>query len=147
SRSGDEHVFTTTRALDAGEGLSVAVGFAKGLIDPPSGADQSWLWWQRNGALAILILSIGGLSWFLYRAYDRVGGGPINGPLFARYEPTADYSPAATHYIFYRGLRENRALIATIMNLAVKGRLTIDASDKKATKLTASPSSSSKVVF
>ncbi|MFZ2030968.1 MAG: DUF2207 domain-containing protein [Vitreimonas sp.] len=137
SRSGDEHVFTATRALGAGEGLSVAVGFAKGLIDPPSRADQTWLWWQRNGALAILLLSIAGLSWFLYRAYDQVGRDPVKGPVFARYEPPADYSPAATHYIFYRGLRENRALIATIMNLAMKGRLTIDASDKKATTLTA----------
>ena len=147
SRSGDEHIFTTTRALDAGEGLSVAVGFAKGLIDPPSRADQTWLWWQRNGALAILLASIAGLGWFLYRAYDRVGRDPLKGPVFARYEPPADYSPAATHYIFYRGLRENRALIATIMNLAVKGRVTIDASDEKATTLTAAPNPTSAGVF
>lgn len=147
SRSGDEHVFTTTRTLDAGEGLSVAVGFAKGLIDPPSSADQSWLWWQRNGALAILLLSIGGLSWFLYRAYDRVGRDPVKGPVFARYEPPTNYSPAAVHYVFYRGLRENRALIATIMNLAMKGRLTIDASDKKATTLTAAPNPPSAAAF
>jgi uncharacterized membrane protein YgcG len=147
SHSGDEHIFTTTRALDAGEGLSVAVGFAKGLIDPPSRADEGWLWWQRNGALAILLASIGGLSWFLYRAYDRVGRDPVKDPVFPRYEPPADYSPAATHYIFYRGLRENRALIATIMNLATRGRLTIDASNKRATTLTAASNPSSAVAF
>ncbi len=132
-------MFTTNRPLDAGEGFSVAVGFAKGLIDPPSRADQGWLWWQRNGALAILIASIGALAWFLYRAFDRVGRDPVKGPVFARYEPPANYSPAAVHYIFYRGLQENRALIGTIMNLAVKGRLTIDASDKKVTTLTRNP--------
>lgn len=136
-RRGNEHVFTTTAPLAAGEGLSVSVGFAKGLIDPPSRADRTWLWWQRNGAFAILIASLLGLSWFLYRAYNRVGRDPVKGPVFARYQPPDGYSPAATHYIYYRGLRENRALIATIMNLAMKGRLTIDVSDKTSTKLTA----------
>lgn len=136
AQEGDQYVFTANRALEVDEGLTVSVGFDKGLIDPPSRADLGWLWWQRNGALAILVLSVGALFVFLYRAFDRVGRDPVKGPVFARYEPPVDYSPAATHTVFYRGLQGNRALIATIMNLAVKGRLTIDASDKKVTTLT-----------
>ncbi|HVY86122.1 MAG TPA: DUF2207 domain-containing protein [Caulobacterales bacterium] len=135
AQSGDSFIFTTTQPLAAGEGLTVAVGFEKGLIAPPSEADRAWLWWQRNGALAVLVASLGGLFWFLYRSFIRVGRDPQKGPVFPRYEAPEGYSPAATHYIYNRGLSGHRALIATLMNLAVKGRITVDASDKKSTTL------------
>ncbi len=137
---GDRHIFETTRPLQAGEGLTVAVGFAKGLIDPPSASDQSAMWWQRNGALAILGVSLAGLFFFLYQGFNRVGRDPPKGPVFPRYEAPRGYSPAAVHHIYNRAVDGNRALIATLMNLAVKGRLTIDASDKKETVLVRTPS-------
>jgi uncharacterized membrane protein YgcG len=139
-QNGDRHVFETSRSLGVGEGLTVALGVEKGLIDPPSRADIGWLWWRRNGALMILLASLGGLFWFLYRSFDRVGRDPVKGPVFPRYEAPAGYSPAAVHYIYNRGLSGHRALIATLMNLAVKKRLTIDASDKKQTALMRAPS-------
>jgi len=135
-REGDRHVFETTRGLAPGEGLTVAVGFEKGLIDPPSAFDRGALWWQRFGALAILVASLGGLFFFLYRSWERVGRDPTKGPVFPRYEAPAGYSPAAAHHIYHRGVSGHRALIATLMNLAVKGRIAIDASDKKRTQLT-----------
>jgi uncharacterized membrane protein YgcG len=143
--TGGAHVFEATRPLASGEGLTVAVGFAKGLIDPPSIADESWLWWQRNGSLVVLGGSLAALFWFFIRSFDRVGRDPPKGPVFPRYEPPKDYSPAAAHHIYYRGLRGSRALIATLMNLAVKGRITIDASDKKVTDLAWTPDGGSTV--
>ncbi len=136
AQSGDRHTFQTTRELGPNEGFSVAIGFAKGLIDPPSSADDAAIWWQRNGALAILGVSLAALFWFLYQGFVRVGRDPLKGPVFPRYDPPAGYSPAATHHIFYRAVVDHRALIATLMNLAVKGRIKIDASDKKSTELT-----------
>lgn len=136
---GDLHIFETTRPLQPREGLTVAVGFEKGLIDPPSAADESAMWWQRNGALAILLASLGGVFFFLHRNFNRVGRDPPKGPIFPRYEAPRGYSPAAVHYIYYRALAGNRALIATLMNLAVKGRITIDASDKSQTVLGRAP--------
>lgn len=134
--AGDRHTFETTRPLNAREGITVAIGFGKGLIDPPSAADRGGIWWQRYGALTILGMSLVGLFWFLFNGFLRVGRDPTKGPVFPRYEPPAGYSPAATHHIFYRGVQGHRALIATLMNLAVKGRLSIDATDKKSTVLT-----------
>ncbi len=136
---GDRHIFETTRPLQPREGLTVAVGFEKGLIDPPSAADQSAMWWQRNGALALLLASLAGVFFFLYRSFNRVGRDPPKGPIFPRYEAPRGYSPAAVHYIYYRSMSGNRALIATLMNLAVKGRITIDATDKSQTVLGRAP--------
>jgi uncharacterized membrane protein YgcG len=136
SRDGDRQQFEATKPLGAGEGLTVAVGFEKGLIDPPSAADQGAQLWQRYGAIGILGVSLLGLFYFLYRSWDRVGRDPTKGPIFPRYEAPRGYSPAATHYIYYRAMSGNRALIATLMNLAVKGRFAIDASEKKETHLT-----------
>ncbi len=132
---GDRHSFGTTRPLAPREGLTVAVGFEKGLIDPPSALDAGALWWQRWGALGILLASLAALFVFLYRSWDRVGRDPPKGPVFPRYEPPQGYSPAAAHYIYHRGMSGHRALIATLMNLAVKGMVEIDASDKKRTRL------------
>ena len=133
--NGDRHVFAAKRRLEAGEGLTVAIGFDKGLIDPPSDADKSWAWWQRNGALAILLASLTALSWFYMRSFDRVGRDPAKGPVFPLYEPPKGFSPAAAHHVYYRGLRGHHALIATLMNLAVKGRIRIDTSEKGVTRL------------
>lgn len=132
---GERHVFVTTRPFAPGEGLTVAVGFEKGVIDPPSALDEGALWWQRWGALGILLASLAALFVFLYRSWDRVGRDPAKGPVFPRYEAPKGYSPAAVHYIYHRGASGHRALIATLMNLAVKGMIEIDASDKKRTTL------------
>ncbi len=140
AQQGDRHVFNTTRPLGSGEGLTISISFEKGLIDPPSQGDLTAIWWQRNGALTILVASIGGLFWFLYQAFVRVGRDPPKGPVFPRYDAPSGYSPAAVHYIYYRAVNGHRALIATLMQLAVKGRITVDASDKKKTELTRSVS-------
>ena len=146
-RNGDSHIFNTTKALGQSEGLTIAIGFNKGLIDPPSGADKSWLWWHRNGSIAILLASLLGLFGYYYRSFNRVGRDPAKGPVFPRYEPPKDYSPAAVHQIFHRGMDGHKALVATLMNLAVKGRLTIDAASKKTTTLTRSADESAKAGF
>lgn len=146
-RNGASHIFKTTKTLGQNAGLTIAIGFEKGLIDPPSGADKSWLWWQRNGSIAILLASLLGLFGFYYRAFDRVGRDPEKGPVFARYAPPEGYSPAAVHQIFHRGMDGHKALVATLMNLAVKGRLTIDAASKKTTTLTRSAGGPAKAGF
>jgi uncharacterized membrane protein len=136
TQAGERLTFNTTRPLSSGEGLTVSISIAKGLIDPPSQADIAGLWWQRNGALTILLGSIAALFFYLYNGFIRVGRDPPKGPVFPRYEAPAGYSPAAVHYIYNRAVNGHRALIATLMNLAVKGHINVDATDKKKTILT-----------
>ncbi len=134
--SGTTHTFETTRVLERREGLTVAVAMEKGLIDPPSVADETGYLWQRYGALGILILSTFGVGAIAHRNFERVGRDPPKPPVFPIYEPPGGLSPAGAHYVFNRGAGGKDALIATLLDLAIKGRLTIDATLKKETTLT-----------
>ena len=138
-RVGSDYVFETTAPLARREGLTVSLSIEKGVIDPPSAGDKRALWWQRHGSLAVLLASLIGVFIFLYRSWNRVGRDPARGPVFALYEPPAGYSPAACHHIYHRGFNDHDALISTLVNLGIKGRLDIDAEDKKNTVLTPQP--------
>ena len=129
------HVFTTTAPLGVREGLTVAVGFAKGIVDPPSGADARADWWAVNASYLILAIAFVLIGFYYLFTFEKVGRDPPKGPIFPRYEPPEGYSPAAVHMIYHRGLSGHDAFIAALMNLAMKKRIKIDASDKKKTTL------------
>lgn len=136
-QQGTSHFVSTTRPLEIGEGLSVSLSIAKGVIEPPSLMDHGWLWWARNGSLTALALSFIGVLIFYYRSFDRVGRDPAKGPIFPQYEPPEGYSPAAAHHIYHRGFSGHDGLIASLMYLAARGRMRIevDPKDKKKTTL------------
>ena len=136
SRDGNAYVFETTEPLRVQEGLTISLTMQKGIIDPPSAADRTGLWWQRYGAVVILLTSLCGVFYFLFRSWRSVGVDPPKGPVFARYEAPKGYSPAAVHHIYHRGFNNHDALIATLVNLGIKGRVEIDAKSKKETVLT-----------
>ncbi len=135
TRNDDTHVFITTQPLATREGLTIAVGFEKGVIDPPSPADAASLWWQRNGSAAILFGSVIALLGWLWRSFNRVGRDPPKGPVFPRYQPPQGLSPAGVHHVYFRRVAGHRALIATLLNLATKGRIEIEPQDTKKTRL------------
>ncbi|MEM5518602.1 DUF2207 domain-containing protein [Henriciella sp. AS95] len=144
-RDGDAFVFETTEPLARNQGLTIAVGIEKGMIDPPSTSDKTSIWWQLYGSLAVLMASLVGVFIFLYRSWDKVGRDPPKGPVFARYEAPKGYSPAAVHHIYHRGFSGHDALIATLVNLGVKGFVDIDAQRKTNTVLTPKSGSQGKL--
>ncbi len=129
-------IFETTKALERRQGLTIAVGFEKGVVDPPSAADLRDEWLERNASALVLSSAIALLSIFYAWAYIRVGRDPAKGPVFARYAPPEGLSPAGVHHIYHRTLTSHDALIATILNFAVMDAIRIDAEDKKKTTLT-----------
>ena len=133
--SRDAQTFTveTLQPLKRREGMAVSIRFNKGIIDPPSQADKNILWWFKNGALALLTLSFIGLFFYYYRAWDKVGRDPQKDPIFARYEPPKGYSPAAVHHVMHKGFRGNKALIATLLHLAVNKHIEMDSSKHETT--------------
>lgn len=125
------HVFEATRPFAPGEGMTVAVGFAKGVVDPPSAADARGEWWAAN--MSHVILGAAALAIGLYYAFawSRVGRDPAKGPVFPRYEPPKGFSPAAVHHVYQRGLKGHDAFIATILNLAIRKRVKIEPDVKR----------------
>ena len=128
SRDGQSFHITSLNPLASREGLSVSIKFNKGIIDPPSQEDKTMLWWFKNGAIALLGLSLIGLLGYYYRAWNKVGRDPQKEPVFARYGPPEGYSPAAVHQIYHRGLRGNKALISTLIHMSINQHLEMDSS-------------------
>jgi uncharacterized membrane protein YgcG len=120
--------FRATRALGAGEGMTIAVALAKGVIEYPTGFD-AWLqhvFDLRDNIIpvlaALLAAAYNGLAWF------RVGRDPEKGVVFPRFHAPDGFSPALVHYIHKWGFSDSgwTALTAAIFNLGVKGLITID---------------------
>ncbi|MEZ5918182.1 MAG: DUF2207 domain-containing protein [Parvularculaceae bacterium] len=129
------HVFSAI-TLARGEGLTVAAGFARGVVDPPSAADARAQWWALNSSLVVFGAGLAAIASLYLALWNRIGRDPVKGPVFARYEPPSGYSPAAAHYIYRRGFSGHDALIATLINLGVHKQVEIDAQDKKKITLT-----------
>lgn len=117
---------TTTRRLEPGEGFTLAVGFAKGLVPPPTALAQWIHWWQGRLALLLPLLSaavLGPLWW-------RIGRDPAVGAVPVAYEPPEGLPPAVLGSLVAEQV-SGSALSATLVALAVKGQLRIEQDQRK----------------
>lgn len=131
TQAGRAYNFNTTKPLNAREGFTVSLRFEKGLIDPPSEADKRAYWWMKNGALFLLSFSFLGVLGYYMFSWNKVGRDPLKGPVFPRYKPPNGCSPAAAHKVLYKEFRGHKALIATLMGLAIKKQITLETHKKE----------------
>jgi len=123
--SGRAVAFRTTRALKPSEGLTVALGWPKGLVqEPGSGQRIGWFLADNGAALVQAIGLLAPLLWYLW-AWRRVGRDPRKGLIIPRFEPPAGLTPAGCRYVIDMGLRSD-AFTAAVISLGVKGYLKID---------------------
>ncbi len=114
--------FATTAPLAAGQGLTVAVAFPKGVVDAPSSTTRlGWLLADWGPPL-IAVAGLGGLIAFLYTAWARVGRDPRAGPVVPIFAPPDNLSPAAMRYVIKQNL-DNRGFAAALVDAAVKGHV------------------------
>ncbi len=135
--------FETTSPLSFHDGLTIAVSWPKGyvkqesppeLIEPLTDLDRfinSIKPKSSTGtflALAGLLLLVGyyGIVWTI------VGKDPEAGTIMVLYNPPAKISPAVMRFISQMGY-DNKAFTAALINLAVKGLITIQDDDKEYT--------------
>jgi uncharacterized membrane protein YgcG len=107
--------FVTTRPLEANEGLTVAAGFAKGLIAPPSQAEAALYFVQDNLVVAV---SVGGflllsLYYLSVARSTRRRSAPMIVPL---YEAPAGLTAPAVRYIS-RQQSDERGFVVGILEL------------------------------
>ncbi|NMA96831.1 MAG: DUF2207 domain-containing protein [Phyllobacteriaceae bacterium] len=120
--------FQTQRALGAGEGMSFAVSFQKGVVAYPEGTDAVL---QAISDQRETLLSIGSVILLLlynFTAWLRVGRDPPKGTIIPLFHPPKDFSPALTNYVQNWGFSKSgwTAMTAAIFSLGVKGLVKID---------------------
>ncbi|MHB1104381.1 MAG: DUF2207 domain-containing protein [Devosia sp.] len=120
--------FRVDRELAAGEGLTVAAAFQKGILAEPQGF-QRLIWWLSDhrdlvlpALAALLVLLYYALAW------SSVGRDPAKGVIIPLFHPPKGFSPALAHYIHRMGWEKNgwTAFTASIFDLGVKGLVSID---------------------
>lgn len=130
--SGSRVRFETTRRLAPREGLTIAVGFPKGLVREPTAAEkreeEREIYLEENrvvilGAIGTIIVVL----WYLF-AWVRVGRDPDGGAVYPRYDPPEGYSPGMLRYVWKMGY-DKTCLAAALVSLAVKGALKLDKND------------------
>lgn len=120
--------FGTTAGLQAYEGLTVAVGWPKGIVDQPSTSQKAAWFLQDNGsALVLLIGLLAPLGWYLW-AWSRFGRDPRKGIIIPRYRPPMGLSPAGCSYIRKMSFGK-QTFASAIVSLGVKGYLEIHEDD------------------
>lgn len=116
--------FVTTRTLAPKEGLTIAVAWPKGFVQPPSLFDELVRAMTRSWSVAISVL----LTLFLFSYFFLIwwlhGKEPSSGVIFPQYQPPAGFSPAGIRYLAKFNL-DRKALVAALINLAVHKKINI----------------------
>lgn len=120
--------FETTRGLKAYEGLTVAVGWPKGIVHQPTSLERMAYFLKDNGAaLALLLGLLSSLGWYLW-AWNHFGRDPRKGVIIPRFRPPMGLTPAGCSYI-HRMSFNKQAFAAAVVSLGVKGYLEIHEED------------------
>jgi len=120
--------FENTRALARYEGMTIVMGWPKGLVTEPSAA-QRRAWFIEDNKASIILIA-GTLALFVYYLllWRWCGRDPLAGTIIPQYRPPAGYSPASMRFIERMGY-DKTCLTTAIINLAVKGAIEISDDD------------------
>ena len=121
--------YTCGRPLNAREGLTIVLGWPKGHVAEPSRTKKTAVFLSNNKSLAGALAGLLVLLIYYFWAWRRVGKDPERGTVVPRFKPPDNLSPAAMRYIMEMGF-DNKAFASAVINLAVKGYLTISEESK-----------------
>lgn len=116
----------TTRPLAYREGLTIVVGWDKGLVHAPSAGEKIAQFLESNWPLIIPLLAFPLMFWL----WESRGRDPRVGSIEVQYEPPAGLTPGEAGALVDNtaGMRD---ITATIVDLAVRGFLTIEEQNKE----------------
>ncbi len=118
-------VFRTARALNPQEGLTIVVMWPKGFVQEPTRVEKAKAFFIDNGSTAAGAAGIVILLLYYLFTWLKIGKDPEEGVIIPLYEAPKGFSPAAVRYVMRMGF-DDKAFAAAIVNMAVKGYLTID---------------------
>jgi uncharacterized membrane protein YgcG len=115
-----------TRALDFREGLSVVVGWAPGVVRRPTALENFAGAVAANWPLVIPVFAFIGM----FGLWSRIGRDPARGTIAVRYEPPAGLTPAEAGTLLDHRM-DSRDITATLVDLAVRGYLSIEETEEE----------------
>ncbi len=121
-------MFSATRPLDAGEGLTIAVSWPKGYVDEPSKVERLRYFLSANPGVFIGPVGLLLLLFYYMIIWIKVGKDPDPGTIVTRYMPPGGMTPAVMNFITKMGY-DQKAFASAVINMAVKGRLLITEKD------------------
>jgi uncharacterized membrane protein YgcG len=120
--------FATTAPLGLHEGLTIVVGFPKGLVAPPSNRQRlAWFVGDNAGVLALGASLLLIFTYYL-ATWSRVGRDPQPGTIIPLYEPPPEHTPGALRYVS-RMRWDDRCVAADLVDAAVRGAIRITGED------------------
>ncbi len=106
------------------------VAWPKGFVHEPTTAEKARFLLQDNASAAGGLAGIVALIAYYLLTWLRIGRDPVKGVIIPRYEEPEGFSPAAVRYVMRMGF-DNKAFASAIVNMAVKGYLSIDVDQNK----------------
>ena len=116
--------FQTTQPLGEQEGLTVAVGFTKGAVLPPTPAELRADFIRDNAGTVVAVAGVLILLIYFMVVWWEHGRDPRRGTVIPLFAPPKDFSPAAVRYV-YRMAYDRKAFSAALIDMAVKGYMKI----------------------
>ena len=116
----------SAKDLKSTEGLTVAVGFKKGLIAPPLPPGNL----EKYGVFGLLFAAGLGLMAYFISTWQKFGRDPEKPIVYPQFSSPQNLSPASMGYL-ENGYYSNNFITAAIVSLATKGFLKIIEDDKR----------------
>ncbi len=114
--------FATTRPFQLHEGLAVSVSWPLGVITHSA---MYWNYVRSNMHLILLLVSLlASLLLYIY-AFMKLRRGVIRHPIVPLFYPPKDLSPGTLRYCLKKGVADTTCFAADVLDLAVKGFLTL----------------------
>ncbi len=121
-------IFETTRSLAPEQGLTIVVSWPKGFVAEPSVAIKAKYWINDNRGTLAGLAGLCILFFYYFLVWSRHGKDPPQGTIIPLFEPPNKLSPAAVRFIVNMGF-DQKVFTAAVINMAVKGYLTIHEED------------------
>ncbi|MDQ7814358.1 MAG: DUF2207 domain-containing protein [Patescibacteria group bacterium] len=120
-------VFSATRLLDEYEGMTVVYGFPVSTFPKPTMAEKIWMLIRDNAAVFFPLAALLVMAWLWYTK----GRDPKLNTIIPEYEAPQNLTPALIGSAMTNGTVPDRAMTATIIDLARRGFLKIEFGEKK----------------
>jgi hypothetical protein len=123
--NGNVIVFRTTRQLLPRNGLTISIAWQKGIVSPPGAYLRAVYLFFDNIAISLSVIGFALVFFYFLYQWLRYGRDPAKGTIIPLFAAPPEMSAAAMRYVDRHNSYDNKTFTAAIVELAVKGHVTI----------------------